>query len=94
MTGVAAPEFALVVGMALAGLGLGTLYFAALRRSVEALCAGRGRTVAIALTLGRYCVAALVLALVARLGAAGLLATFGGFLAARVLALRASRERA
>jgi hypothetical protein len=84
------PELAAV--MAISGLVLGLLYFAALKRSVGLLVGGRCRLWPLALTLGRIGAAGAVLFVAARFGAAPLLAAFIGFLAARAVALRAERR--
>ena len=67
-----------------AGLAFGLAYFAALRRSVAAFAAGDGWLGPAAFTLARICGAAILLALLARLGAASLLAAFLGFLVAQI----------
>jgi hypothetical protein len=84
---------ALAGGMALAGVAFGIVYFTALRRSVSLYCEGRGRLGPVALTLGRLAAAALLLGLAAGLGAVPLLASFLGFFAARVIALRAISKK-
>jgi hypothetical protein len=75
-----------------AGLGLGLLYFAALRRSASLLAHGRHWRQPIALTLARAGAAVTVLALAARLGATVLLLAFAGFIVARSIALRTARR--
>lgn len=79
---------------ALAGLGLGLLYFAALRRTAEAFGSASGWRLPAALTVARLLAAIAVFAGIVQFGAGPLLAAFGGFLAARALALRAAREPA
>ena len=82
---------AVAVAAALSGVVLGWAYFRALRAAVERHVGGaRAGTLAL-LTAGRLAGVAIVLVVLARLGAAALLAGFGGFLLARVLALRATR---
>jgi hypothetical protein len=83
----------LVLATASAGAAFGLVYFAALDRTVVLLAAGRGWLGPAALTFGRIAAATLFLALIARLGAAPLLAAFLGFLAARAVALCAARRR-
>ena len=83
---------ALTLAAALAGLAGGLVYFAALRRTVRLLASGKSWLGALALSLGRFGSAAIVLLFLARLGAAPLLAALLGFLAARAVALRAVRR--
>ena len=87
---VTQPELAAI--MALAGLGFGAAYFAALKRGVTLFVSGRGWRAPLALMLLRLGAAILFLVLAAKLGAAPLLAAFLGLLAARVLALRGARK--
>ena len=82
----------LTILMAFAGLALGLVYFASLKRSVTLLVGGKSWLTALALTLGRIGAVVALLYLAAKLGAAPLLAAFIGFLMARVLALRAERR--
>ena len=84
------PELMALV--AISGLVLGLLYFAALKRSVGLLVGGKGWLGPLALTLGRIGAAVAVLFVAARFGAAPLLAAFIGFLTARAVALRAERR--
>ncbi|MFI4988856.1 MAG: ATP synthase subunit I [Alphaproteobacteria bacterium] len=83
---------ALASAAALAGLVLGLAYFAALRRTVELLCARRERLLPAALTLGRAAAAVLVLTAAAKLGIVLLCGVSLGFLAARAAALRSARR--
>jgi F1F0 ATPase subunit 2 len=83
---------ALLLAPLLAGFGLGLLYFEALRRTVARFTARDGWPAPVALTVGRMGVAAAVLAVAARAGAATLLVTFLGFLLARTVALHRSRR--
>ena len=78
-------------GGAAAGLLLGWVHFAALRRTVELYGAGH-RLAPSALTLGRLAGAIVFFGLGARLGPLPLLSAFLGFLLARGLALRAARS--
>jgi hypothetical protein len=87
-------ELAIPLLAALAGLLFGLGYFALLRRSVGLLLEPGKRGLGVALTLGRLAVAALLLYLAARLGAAALLAALAGFVAARFVALRRNKEAA
>jgi hypothetical protein len=82
----------ILVAMAVAGLGVGSLYFLALRRSIVLLAARREWLGPAALTLGRLAAMILFLAFAAKLGATSLLAAFCGFLAARAIALRHARR--
>lgn len=87
---------ALALAMAAVGFAFGLLYFAALRRSVArlvvtGLTTERSWVEPVVLTLGRWAATALLLAIAARWGAASLLATFTGFLLARLVATRAAR---
>jgi hypothetical protein len=90
----ATPQVATTLAMALAGLAFGLVYFATLRRTIALFSAGRGWLAPAALTVGRLAAMAALLALAARLGAAPLLAAFGGVLAARFIALRVTRRTA
>ena len=74
---------------AVAGCLFGLVYFAVLRHMLVLLAQGRSRHAALTLTLLRIGAATMFFSLVVRLGALALLAALGGFLAARVLVLRA-----
>lgn len=91
---MSASAFALAAAFAVAGLGFGGAYFAALRRTAELLAASGARLLPAALTLGRLAVAIVFLGCAARVGALPLLTALAGFLAARALALRAVRRAA
>jgi hypothetical protein len=80
----------LIVITTFAGLALGTLYFAALKRSVTLFVGHKGWLGALTLALGRIGAAVGFLLIGAKLGAAPLLSGFAGFLMA--LALRAERR--
>ena len=82
----------LTIFMTVAGIALGLLYFASLKRSVTMFVGGKSWLAALALTLGRIGAAVVLLYLAAKLGAASLLAAFIGFLMARALALRAEKR--
>jgi hypothetical protein len=82
----------LISTMAFAGLLIGLLYFAALKRSVTLFVGGKGWPGPLALTLGRIAAAASFLFVTAKLGAEPLLSGFVGFLMARAIALRADRR--
>lgn len=73
----------------LLGALLGAGYFAALRFSVERYLGGRSTGQAVALHVGRLLLAGAGFALIARAGAAPLLAALVGFMIARSLAIRA-----
>ena len=77
---------------AIAGLAIGTVYFAALRRTVDVYLAGPDRSVPAISTLARIAGATVFLAVAVQFGAPPLLAAFLGFLGARALALRAARR--
>jgi F1F0 ATPase subunit 2 len=79
-----------VVLFAVAGLALGAVHFATLRWTVDAyLRGGRG---AMAWYLARVAGAALILFSLVRAGGTLVLATLGGFLVARVVAVRRARH--
>lgn len=78
-----------VILFALLGFGLGLVYFTLLRRSLAGPLSPARVAVHAVLRLG---LAAAVLVFAARAGAWPLLATFAGFLAARVLATRQIRK--
>ena len=82
----------LAMTTALIGFAFGVAYFAALRRTVALFAAGRGWFLPLVLTLGRIGVAIIILGLAAKLGATSLLATFIGFLVARMVALRTTKS--
>jgi F1-F0 ATPase (N-ATPase) AtpR subunit len=92
-------ELATAAAFAAGGLAGGRIYFVALARSIS-LLTDRGRegpapgSAAFVLTLARIAAAVGFFGLAARFGALPLLAAFLGFLAARVLALRAARRAA
>ena len=92
MTALPVPLLALLAG--LVGLGFGLGYFVVLRRSVTLLLSPQGRALGVALTIGRLAAAVLLLWLAAKLGAVALLSVLGGFLAARLIALRRNKEAA
>lgn len=83
----------LPLATAVTGLGFGLVYFAALRRTVALFAADGGWRGPVALTVGRIAAAVVLLAFVARLGAAPLVAAFVGFLLARAFALRHAGAR-
>jgi N-ATPase, AtpR subunit len=79
----------LPVVTAFVGCVFGLIYFAVLRHMLAWLAQGRSRHAAMTLTVLRIGSATVFFFLVARLGPLALLAALGGFLSARVLALRA-----
>lgn len=83
---------ALAAPMAVAGILLGFIYFACLRRTVALFAGGGGWAGPAALTLARFGVAVVVLGFIARLGAVAILAAFLGFLIARTIALRQAQR--
>jgi N-ATPase, AtpR subunit len=85
------PVLELAMTMAVAGLAIGLLYFAALERTIALYVAGRGWVGPLAFTLGRIAAAGVFLSFAAKLGAISLLSAFAGFLLARAVALRAAR---
>jgi len=86
------PWLALAAAALLGGVAVGLLYFAALRRAVDACATRRGWGGPLLLTALRLVGAAVAFGLAARLGAVVLLAAFLGFLAARAVALRNARR--
>ena len=88
------PVLALCLATAPLGFAAGLAYFAALRRSVALFAGGRGWLQPLALTLARLAAATILLGAIARLGALPLLAAFAGFLTARAVSIRLSRETA
>lgn len=76
-----------VVAMALAGLLVGLVYFAALHHTVRRFTGG-GWLAPVLLTLGRIALVVVLLIVAARLGALTLLAAFAGFVVARAIAVR------
>ncbi len=83
---------ALAASMAVAGIMLGLVYFACLRRTVALFAGGGGWVGLAALTLARLGAAGVVLAFTARFGAMALMAAFLGFLVARTIALRRAQR--
>lgn len=79
---------------ALAGCVFGLIYFAVLRHTLVMLIRGRSKHAVPALSLLRLGAATIFFFLAARLGALALLAALGGFLSARLLALRAASRAA
>jgi hypothetical protein len=77
-----------------AGFGIGLVYFAVLRRSIEAFAADGRRLMPAMLALARIAAIVTFLGLAARAGALPLLLALLGFLMARMLALRAARRTA
>jgi hypothetical protein len=94
MTGNLVSPTALLLAMGVAGLGFGLIYFATLRRTAEALGAGRRRRWAVILSVGRALAAVAVFTGAAHVGAAPLLVTFAGFLLARAVVVRRVRRSA
>lgn len=95
MTGTRFASDVAVAGVfAVAGLGFGLGYFAALRRTVTGFAAGSGWLLPATLTLGRFAAALLFFGVAASLGRLPLLLAFLGFLTGRVLVLRAVRRAA
>jgi hypothetical protein len=77
----------LIMLPAAAGLIMGLLYFFALRRTAAVMVCGGRWQIALTLTLSRILLAVALFTAAVRVGALPLLAAFGGFLAARALAL-------
>jgi len=88
------PWLMLAAAALLGGVAFGLLYFAALRRAVDAYVVHRGWGGPLLLTALRLVGAAVAFGLAARLGAVVLLVAFLGFLAARAVALRNARRAA
>jgi hypothetical protein len=91
-TMVLSAGIAMAVAFAAGGLAVGSVYFAALRCTVDVYATGRGRLVPVALTLARIAGVTVFLGFAVSFGALSLLAAFLGFLLARSLALRAARR--
>jgi hypothetical protein len=87
MTGVS-----LAFAATLAGLVVGLVHFAVLRRTIDLYSAGRGPLAAAALTLGRIAGTIVFFCLAASFGVLPLLSSFLGFQLARTFALRAARR--
>ena len=85
-------NLALAAPMAVAGIFLGFIYFACLRRTVARFAGGDGWAGPAVLTLVRLGAAVVALGFIARLGAVALLAAFLGFLIARTIALRRAQR--
>ena len=81
-----------LMGWALAGAALGALYLALLARTVAAVTAGGGGAGAAGFLLMRVVLAVLAFWAAAAQGALPLLATLGGFLAARAVAVAHARR--
>ncbi len=81
-----------LVLFALAGLVLGLAYFAALRWTVAAYLSGK--RYAIVLYFARLAGSAAVLYALVRIGGPRVLATLGGFVIARSIAVRVARREA
>jgi len=79
----------LPVVTAFAGCVFGLIHFAVLRHALVMFARRRSRPAVMALTLLRLGAATVFFLVVATLGASALLAALGGFLSARMLALRA-----
>lgn len=92
MPDVSLMNLAWLLAAAIGGLAFGILYFAALRRSIDLFVHRAGWVGPAVLTAGRIAAAAMLFALLSRLGPAVVLAAFLAFLAARGLALRAARK--
>ena len=76
----------------LAGLGLGTLYFHALRRTADLIVRGGRPLLGLALTFARLGMIAAGFYMAVQLGGGPLLATLAGVLIAKVLVLRLSNR--
>ena len=86
------PEASLWIAWGCVGGLLGVVYFAALRRTASQLAALVRWPLPLALTLGRFALAALVLGAAARTGAAPALAALCGFMLARTAIVRRLRN--
>jgi hypothetical protein len=93
MSVLALGAIAPILGFAAAGLLVGCGYFAALRRSAQAIVAG-ALTAPLALAALRIAAVLLLLGAAVRFGALPLLAAFGGLMLARGLLMRRVRESA
>ena len=76
----------------LAGLGLGTVYFRALRRTADLIVRGGRPLLGLALTLARLSMIAAGFYMAVLLGGGPLLATLAGVLIAKTLVLRQTRS--
>lgn len=83
-----------VLLLAIGGFALGLAYFASLRRGLHLSIARQACLPYMVWALVRIAAAALFFTVAVRWGAPALLAAFGGFLAARALALRGARSLA
>lgn len=83
-----------ILAQLLLGFGTGLVYFEALRRAVVLVGVRKGWLEPVALTAGRVGIAVALFAAAARIGATALLATFAGFLIARVVAVYRARRAA
>lgn len=86
----ALPAWTLLLHLA-AGLALGAAYFGTLRWTSDRLASGQGLALTLLVTLGRFLVLAVALALTSRLGALPLLVTTLGVFIARAVILRRAR---
>ena len=87
-----APTVAVTASTIVAGLILGLMYFACLRRTVALFTVGGGWAGPASLTLARVVAATAVLGFAARFGAMSLMAAFLGFLVARTIVLHRARR--
>jgi F1F0 ATPase subunit 2 len=77
----------------LLGVVLGASYFAALKSDVKRYLFSRSIGAALALHCGRLLFAGVAFVLIAQAGAPALLGALGGFLLARMMALRSRNPR-
>ena len=80
------------LAMAFAGIAVGLVYFAALRRTSVLLTTSSGWMAPLAFTAVRIGGVVVFFALAAKLGAAPLMVAFAGFLSARAIAIRLVRR--
>jgi hypothetical protein len=83
-----------IVLFALLGFGAGTIHFAMLRRNVKLIIIGGSIAVALATALGRFALTVLIFVVVAMSHGLAVLWTLGGFVLARVAAVRIIRAEA
>jgi hypothetical protein len=77
-----------IVVFALLGFGAGAIHFAMLRRNVSLLAAGGSVPGAVATALGRFALTVLIFVVVAMSHGLAVLWTLGGFVLARIAAVR------
>lgn len=93
MTDLLALPYPITLGLCyLAGLGLGYVYFRALRKTTEMILGGGSALLALALTIGRLALIGAGFYLAVLAGGLALLLALAGVLSAKALLLRAAPE--